>query len=210
MQLYADAQPRRTRQIVTDVLVLVWVLAWIKVALEVRDRASGSGRAADPMRRGGDEFASSMSDAGDKLQKVPVVGDTLKPPFDRASKAGSAFSQAGRDIQSGMDNLGLLLGILVAALPICLVVAFWAQARLRYARDVRRARSLEGITCADAALVRRAVGLDLDSLGLRPRAATTAAAASTTAVATPPEDEAATADDEEGGASVVDAVRDDE
>ncbi|MDE9367339.1 hypothetical protein PZ938_17095 [Luteipulveratus sp. YIM 133132] len=171
MQLYADLRGRRTRQLVTDTLVLTWVLVWVAVGRSIATHISDAGGSARHMEDGGRDFASSMSDAGDRLRKVPVVGDDLKPPFDKASQAGSSISQAGRDIQDGFDRLGLLLGILVAALPICLVVLVWAQARWRYARRVETARKLDALLHEESAteVVRHMVGLDLASLGLLSR-----------------------------------------
>ncbi|WP_052592766.1 hypothetical protein [Luteipulveratus mongoliensis] len=178
MQLYADLPARRWRQVIGDILIVVWVVAWVRVGMEVHARAAGSGNSASQLETGGQEFSRSMTEAGKQLKKVPLVGDQLKPPFDRAARTGTSFSQAGRDIQLGLDQLGQLLGILVAALPICLVLAFWAQARLRYSRQAHLARALEGYEGSEVDVVRRLAGLDLGSLGLRPRISTTAAAPS--------------------------------
>lgn len=169
MTFYADRPARRRRQIAADLLVLAWVLLWVRVGVEVHDRATAAAAGARRLESAGGDVQSSMRDAGQRLRKVPVVGDTLQQPFDKASGAGSSVAQAGRDIQVGMDQLGRLLGLLVAALPILLVVALWALARARYARRVRLARAVEGYDGEQAQLMKVMAGLDLDSLGLNPR-----------------------------------------
>lgn len=170
MTLYADRPARRIRQVLADLLVVVWVVAWVAIGREIHDRSRTQGQGASQLEKAGDDVRTSMSDAGQRLRKVPLVGDTLQEPFDKASGAGRYVALAGRDIQLGTDQLGQLLGLLTAALPILLVVAFWAQARARYARRVRLARAVEGYDGEQAQLMKVMAGLDLDSLGLNPRA----------------------------------------
>lgn len=171
LTFYADQPARRTRQVVGDLLVPVWVALWVWVGATVHARSAAAGQGAARLEDAGGSFAGSMSDAGSRLERVPVVGGDLRPPFDRASSAGSAIEQAGRDIQTGTDQLGLLLGGLTAALPILLVVSFWALARWRYAQRVRLARAIEAYDGPDVAPIKAVAGLDLASLGLNPRAA---------------------------------------
>lgn len=166
---YADLPGRRVRQIVGDVLVLVWVACWILVGQQVHSRAKTSGQGARKLETAGGDFSQSMGDAGSKLRKVPVIGEDIEEPFRKASSAGGQVARAGSDIQVGADQLGQMLGLLTAALPIALVVAFWAQARWRYARRVRVARALDGYAGPDIDAVRVLAGLDLASLGLRSR-----------------------------------------
>lgn len=169
MQLYADLPARRWRQVIADFLVIAWVILWIQVGQRIHARAVTQGQSGEKLESGGREFSGSMTDAGSRLRRVPMVGDELQSPFDRAAKTGTSISEAGRDIQLGADQLGTLLGVLTAALPIALVLALWGQARLRYARQVRLSRAMEGYGGADADVVRRLAGLDAESLGLVPR-----------------------------------------
>lgn len=171
LTFYADQPARRTRQVVGDLLVPVWVALWVWVGTTVHARSAAAGQGAAKLETAGGDFAGSMTDAGSRLQRVPVVGEELRPPFDRAATAGSTVQQAGRDIQTGTDQLGQLLGLLTAALPILLVLSFWALARWRYAQRVRLARAIEAYDGPDVAPIKAVAGLDLASLGLNPRAA---------------------------------------
>lgn len=167
LSFYADLPGRRVRQIVGDVLILVWVVVWTLIGQEVYSRATTQGKGAQKLETAGGDFSESMGDAGSKLGKVPVIGEDIQDPFNKASSAGDHVAQAGHDIQIGAEQLGQLLGTLTAMVPICLVLAFWAQARWRYARKVRIARALDGYTGPDIEAVRLAAGLDRASLGLR-------------------------------------------
>lgn len=171
LTFYAELPARRARQIAGDVLVLVWVAAWVLVGQQVHDRAKSAGEGAQKLETAGGDFSGSMGEAGSKLRKVPVIGEDIEEPFRKASAAGDHVAQAGTDIQLGADQLGQLLGLLTAALPICLVVALWARSRWRYAQRVKVARALEGYTGPDVEAIRLLVGLDRASLGLQPRTA---------------------------------------
>lgn len=168
LTFYADTSVRRIRQVVGDLLVLAWVAFWTMVGQEVYSRAKAQGQGSQQLETAGTDFSEGMGDAGSKLSKVPIIGDDIQKPFDQAASAGNYVAAAGRDIQVGTVQLGQILGTLTAALPICLVVAFWAQARWRYSRKVRIARALDEFTGADVQAVRIAAGLDRKSLGLRP------------------------------------------
>lgn len=166
---YADLPARRLRQVIGDALVVLWVVGWVFVGREIHDRATSQGQGAQQLERAGGDFAESMSDAGGKLGKVPVIGEDIQQPFDKASAAGSDVARAGNDIQIGADQLGQLLGVLSAALAIGLVLVVWGQTRWRYAHKVRAARALEGVEGAQVKAVRAALGLDHATLGLRAR-----------------------------------------
>lgn len=176
MRLYADVPARRLRQIVADATVLVWVLVWIGVGRSIHATAVDSAAGAVRLRSGGQEFSSSMRDAAERVQRVPLVGDQLRTPFERAADTGTSFAQAGQDLQHGLDRLGLLLGLVVAALAIAIVVLPWLMVRLRYGQRVRQARALEAFTDPQVRAMAVALRLDPPSLGLLPAAAVDAVA----------------------------------
>lgn len=172
MRLYADLPARRARQIVTDVAVLVWVIVWIVVGRSIHARAVESAAGAVKLRDGGEGFSASMRDAAERVQGVPLVGEQLRSPFERAASTGGSFAQAGVDLQDGLDRLGLLLGLVVAALAISIVTLPWLMVRLRYAQRVRQARALEAFADPQVRAVAAALQLDPPSLGLLPAAPT--------------------------------------
>lgn len=65
MKLYADAPVSRSRQLLADVLFLLWLVAWVWVGHVVQDGTSqlaGIGRQTDESAT---SLASGLTDAGD-------------------------------------------------------------------------------------------------------------------------------------------------
>ena len=77
MKPYADSPGRRTAQIVGDLLVVAWIVLWIRVGNAVHD---GTMALAGPGRQT-DESASAMAgqlrDAGGRLGETPLVEDAV-------------------------------------------------------------------------------------------------------------------------------------
>ncbi|WP_338749206.1 hypothetical protein [Janibacter alittae] len=139
MSLYAEVTARRRRQALFDVLVILWIVVWGLVGWVVHRQAVDSASGARRLQEGGTGVATSLSDAGESLSTIPLIGDTAKKPFDEAADAGRQISDAGQSIVDGLDALGALLGTLTAALPIAMAVLIWAYVRMRYARAASRA-----------------------------------------------------------------------
>ncbi|NHN57002.1 hypothetical protein G9U51_14620 [Calidifontibacter sp. DB0510] len=140
--LYADRRARRTRQIVFDVVVAGWLLLWWWVAVRVRHQTDGSRANALGLSKNADGMATQLRDAGARLRKVPLVGDTLDTPFVKASGQAHGMALSAQDLAGGVDRLGLLLGVLVPAVPMTVAVLVWCYLRLRYARAAGAARTL--------------------------------------------------------------------
>jgi hypothetical protein len=80
-----------------------------------------------------------MSDAGDTLGGVPLIGGGIRAPFDAASGAGGLLAQAGEAQQNLVDTAALVIAIASAVLPILVILFFWLRPRLRFARRATRA-----------------------------------------------------------------------
>jgi hypothetical protein len=155
MKLYADLPSRRTAQVIGDVLLVVWVLVWLRLSAEVH-RATE--RLAVPGHRV-DASASDLADqfhhAADSLDGLPVVGAGASRPFDGAASAADQLAAAGRTQVAAVDSLAFWLSLAIALVPILLALAFYVPARLRF---VRRATAGQGFLDAEA---------DLDLFALR-------------------------------------------
>ena len=135
MKLYADAPVRRSRQLLADLLFLLWLVGWLWVGHLVQHgtaQLAGVGQQTDESAT---SLASGLTDAGDSLRDVPVVGDGVAEPFDQMSSASEALAAAGRDQVTAVHRLAWMLGISIAAIPILTVAAFWAPVRWRFARE---------------------------------------------------------------------------
>lgn len=155
MKLYADLPGRRTAQILSDLFALGWVVLWVWAGRFVRDATLDLRKPAEGLTSAGGSFSQNMSGASEQLQRVPGIGDDLARPFTSASGTGQQLAQAGRDLGVAVDRLALVLGILIAAIPILVVCGLWLALRVRF---VRRATAAQRFVDADA---------DLDLFALR-------------------------------------------
>ncbi|PUA79934.1 hypothetical protein [Nocardioides currus] len=135
MKLYADTAGRRTFQVVVDLLFVVWLVAWVWIGLAVHD---GTTALAAPGRQT-DESATAMAgqlrDAGGRLDDVPLIGDEVATPFDKAADASDGLAEAGRSSVRAVERLALVLGLSIALIPILVVTAFYLPGRVRFVRE---------------------------------------------------------------------------
>jgi hypothetical protein len=155
MKLYADLPGRRTVQMLSDIGVFAWLALWAWVGRTVHDatlQLAGPGRT---LQGAGSGFREQMGQAGASVSEVPLVGDRLAAPFERAGSAGTTIEQAGTDLVRAVTDLANVLGWVTALVPIVLVVFVWALLRGRF---VRRATAAQRYIDAAA---------DLDLFALR-------------------------------------------
>ena len=142
MKLYADLPARRTGQIVADLLMLGWIVVWVRIGMTVRDSTL---RLADPGRQlqgAGSGFREKLRTAGDSVDDLPILDDKVALPFREAAAAGTTIEDAGRDLVTAVEGLANILGWVTALTPILIVGAFWLTARWRFARRATAARAL--------------------------------------------------------------------
>lgn len=135
MKLYADAPLRRTRQVVADLLFVLWVIAWIWIGTAVHD---GTMALAEPGRQteeSASSMASGLADAGSELDDVPLVGDGIATPFDKAAAASERLADAGRSSVRAVEDLALWLGLSIALIPVLVAAAIHLPRRWRFARE---------------------------------------------------------------------------
>lgn len=140
LKLYADLPNRRSRQILGDVLLVLWIAVWIWLADRVHDATQ---RLAVPGRRideSAGDLAARLRDAGDAVGDVPLVGDSVSRPFDGAGGAADKLAAAGRAQVEAVDTLAFWLALATALVPILLAIAFYVPPRLRFARRAAAGR----------------------------------------------------------------------
>lgn len=142
MILYAQTPWRRSRQVVADLVVVAWVVLWVQVGRSVHATV---GRLASPGRTledAGTSLSDSLARAGDTVARVPLVGDDARGPFTAAGGAADSIARAGVQVQESVEQLALLLGVTIAAVPIVLVVGLWLLLRVRFVRRAAGARRI--------------------------------------------------------------------
>jgi len=140
--LYAQTPWRRARQIIGDLVVVGWVVLWVRAGLWVHDVAGQLAAPGRTLENAGSSLSDSLASAGDAISHVPLVGDDARAPFTSAGGAADSIARAGVEVQQGATQLALLLGIMIAAVPILLVVAAWLHARVRFVSRARAARRI--------------------------------------------------------------------
>jgi hypothetical protein len=87
-------------------------------------------------------MARGLTDAGTEVHKVPVAGDSLAGPFNRAADGARGLADAGREQVAIVHDLAWVLALLLLAIPVALVLFGWLPWRLRW---VRRASAAAGL-----------------------------------------------------------------
>ena len=140
MTLYADTPGRRTFQLIVDLLFVAWLVMWVWIGLVVHDETMAL---AAPGRQT-DESASAMAgqlrDAGGELDDVPIIGNEVATPFDKAADASDGLAAAGRSSVEAVERLAFVLGLSIALIPLLVVMAFYLPGRLRFIREATAGR----------------------------------------------------------------------
>jgi len=132
--MYADRLPTALRQLLTDLLVVFWVYAWIRAGIWINDMVEKLGVPGQKLQEAGTGIAGNLGDIGGKVGRVPLVGDELTAPFNSAANAAQSLAEAGRQQQEVVDNLALTMALLIIAVPLALVLFLWLPLRLRWMR----------------------------------------------------------------------------
>jgi hypothetical protein len=142
VKLYADRPGRMLRQLVTDLLVIVWVYAWVRLGMRLYDLVERLAAPGRKVESAGNGLAGNLSGAADKIDNVPGAGKALASPFRRAADAAQGLAAAGQEQQQVVHDLAAVLSLAVVAVPLALVLFGWLPLRLRWVRRAGAAASL--------------------------------------------------------------------
>lgn len=154
MTLYSDFGPRRTRQIIGDLVAGILIVGWVWLGVTVYLLVENLAAFGVQMEEAGAGFEETMTEVGDTLGGIPLIGGGIRAPFDDASGAGGALEAAGQSQQVAVNQLATGLGIGIAVLPIIMILLLWLIPRIRFARKAGQAK----------AAVRSGAGIDLLAL----------------------------------------------
>jgi hypothetical protein len=140
MKLYADGPVRRTRQLVGDLLLVLWVVLWIELARVVHHATLALAAPGRTIEQAGGGLAGKLRDAGSAVGGIPLVGDDVRSPFDGAGQAADQIAGAGRAQVQAVQDLAFWLQLVVAAIPILVVAAVYLPLRWRFVREATAGR----------------------------------------------------------------------
>lgn len=149
MTFYADLPARRTRQILADVGVLLWVVLWVRAGLSVRETILGAMAPALQLETAGESLQGSLGAAAERVGAIPLLGSTVAGPFESAADAAESVRRAGEDLAAFVERTALLTGLATALVPVLLALVPWLVIRVRFAR---RARALQALLSRDEPL----------------------------------------------------------
>ncbi|KAB7743126.1 hypothetical protein GA707_15535 [Nostocoides sp. F2B08] len=139
MTLYADLPQRRSRQLLADLLMLLWVVTWILVARWVHATTMELAEPGRRLEEAGGAFSDRMLGAGDRVDGLPLVEDRLAEPLRDVAGVGTEIATAGSDLVTAVERVALVSAVVTAAVPIVLVGALWLTLRLRWIREATAA-----------------------------------------------------------------------
>ena len=140
MKLYADTPGRRTRQLLSDVLVLLWTGLWVYAGRQVHDVVEELRAPADSITSAGRSVNGALTGAGDQAGRIPLVGEQLREWLTQAAGSGTTLEQAGTSMAETVEQLALGLGLATALIPIVPVLAVWLYVRVRFVRNATRSQ----------------------------------------------------------------------
>ncbi|MGR0219284.1 hypothetical protein [Agromyces sp. ZXT2-6] len=149
MRLYSDFGGRRAAQVVGDLLALGLVVLSVWVAVLFHGSVTGFAVLGRRLEEAGTGFRGSMTDIGNTLGDVPLIGPGIAEPFDGASAAGATLESVGRGQQDLVGWIAAFAAIGIAALPIAAVLLLWVAPRL--VRAARAGRTTVALTRAGGA-----------------------------------------------------------
>lgn len=135
MKLYAHTPARATRQVLADVLFLLWVAFWVMAGTAIHDATMELAGPGLQTEESATSLSESMRDAGDALDEVPLVGESAGTPFDGAADASDAMADAGRAEAEAVGDLAFWLRLSVTLTPVLIVGAFFLPSRWRFVRE---------------------------------------------------------------------------
>ncbi|CAN7381073.1 hypothetical protein LJR027_002155 [Terrabacter sp. LjRoot27] len=140
MKLYADTPARRTRQLLSDVLMLLWIGLWAYAGRQVHDTVEQLRAPADSITSAGQSVNGALTGAGDQAGQLPLVGDQLKTWLTQAAGSGTTLQEAGTSMADTVDTLARGLGFGTALVPILLVLVVWLYVRVRFVRNATQSQ----------------------------------------------------------------------
>lgn len=129
MKVYADSPGRRTAQIVGDVFLLCFVAVCVWAGRAVANGIGALRGPADSLQSAGSSFQQNMTGAAGQVGGVPIIGDTLRTPFESLSGTGQQLAQVGASMGSTVDTIARVAGVSVAAVPIVTALCIWLLVR---------------------------------------------------------------------------------
>ena len=154
---YATTPARLLAQLISDIVIAFWTVAWLLVGMAVHSAVSTIAAVGRQVQTGANGVADNLNAAGDRTDDVPLVGDALTGPLRAAAEAALDIAGAGQSLDNTASWLAWVLAIAVAAPPILFVAMPWLFLRVRFFRRKWTAMTLAATPAGEQLLALRAL-----------------------------------------------------
>lgn len=166
MKVYAERPLRVLRQVVGDLLLVLWVGGWIWLGQEVHDRLDALRRPSVQVGEASRNLANSLADTSDQVRGLQLVGDVLAAPFDVIVSSTRQLADASNNTQQAIGNLADIMIVATALFPILFALTLWAFLRLRWMSHATAAARVRATGEGDGLLAAQALASGrLDQIG---------------------------------------------
>ncbi|WP_336923167.1 hypothetical protein [Aquipuribacter sp. SD81] len=142
LRWYADVPAVRARQVVADVLVACWCLAWVAVGVAVHGAVSSLVAPTRSVAGSAADAAEQLERGGEAVGRLPLVGGEVQAPLDGAAGAVAGVAEQALRLADLVGDLALALAVLVPLTPVAVVLLLWLPVRLRAARRAGAAHAM--------------------------------------------------------------------
>jgi hypothetical protein len=152
MRIYAEQRGRAARQVVADVLMVIWVVLVVEIAraaFTLIARLQGPGHG---LKSAGAVIHDAFQDAARSAVKAPIIGDDLARALNTGARAGDSLTSSGWALSETVSTLAVGTAVAIVLLGALPPVLVWLTLRIRW------------ITAARSALAVRAIDIDLLAL----------------------------------------------
>ena len=142
MRPYADVPSRRMIQIFADILAILAIIVFVRTGMAVHDKIASFAVWGERISAAGERLGGSLTNIGETLGNIPLVGELIAGPFNNAAGAAEEWEKVGADIESQVQGVAVTLGLGAALVPIGFLLLIWLVPRLRFAVRAARVRSV--------------------------------------------------------------------
>jgi hypothetical protein len=124
---------------VLDAVVVLWVVAWIVLAVLVGREVRNLRELSDTVVLAG----VAVEETGDlvlSLGNVPFVGGRVEEVAERVREAGVSAQESGRESRDSTEDLSVLLALSIGLIPTLPLLGLYAPLRLSWTHDARTVR----------------------------------------------------------------------
>lgn len=142
VKIYADLAGLRARQMLSDALLVLWIVVWVRIGMRLHDLVERLAGPGESIESAGRSFSGSVGRLGRRADDLPLVGDRLRQSFETVADGGRSLERAGIAQQDAVHTLALWLGVIIAALPILWLLARYVPRRVAWIREATAATRL--------------------------------------------------------------------